>query len=445
MANPNSSPLPSSQSIVHTKPTTLPFSPSSPSKTSPISRFQLPPSPIRPLTFGGAIQTRPHNRSESIVSRSHRSIAESADLATSSSTHAGGILPSSSFFHPSKPAARPDSALSVNSSQEQSDVLRVVPEDAQGGDAEDEKLNRQMSTSTRLGKRGKQSREPLLPIGGSVTRSTPATTPTRPSFSMTPSRPSFNLSPSRPSFGAPSLQQSVHATSPTHGRDSIDKFRKHMSVDSVTRSVLAPRESFSLAESPTTDGRMTFEMGPPADEGRSSPTPSTVDGLLGLGHASPAASLYERKRNPSPGFTTSAPVSRLQHHSFNPNRPDGPDLSAVPMSDEKGRPIRQYTLHPSRNRFLFRGRLLTGGDSPWAFIASLIVMFGITGVYFGTTCVWWWQYESPAVAAVGAYVTLLTISSMLATVSVDHFFAGVVTKKTTGIHRPWDITPGPRS
>ena len=79
--------------------------------------------------------------------------------------------------------------------------------------------------------------------------------------------------------------------------------------------------------------------------------------------------------------------------------------------------MRKYQLHPSRNRFFLGGRILTGGDSPWAFIASLILVLVVSGLYFGTTCVWWWQNESPAVAALGAYMCLLTISSMFATVS----------------------------
>ena len=49
--------------------------------------------------------------------------------------------------------------------------------------------------------------------------------------------------------------------------------------------------------------------------------------------------------------------------------------------------------------------------------AALVLVLTMTGVYFGTTCVWWWHNESPAVAAVGEYMCLLTISSMFATVS----------------------------
>jgi len=81
--------------------------------------------------------------------------------------------------------------------------------------------------------------------------------------------------------------------------------------------------------------------------------------------------------------------------------------------------VRNYELHPSRNRFFLGGRCLTGGDSPWAFMGSFSVVFGITGVWFGTTCVYWWRHKSPAVAIVGAYMCLLTISCMLATAFRD--------------------------
>lgn len=123
-----------------------------------------------------------------------------------------------------------------------------------------------------------------------------------------------------------------------------------------------------------------------------------------------------------------------------------PPLAETPRFDEKGRTLRNYQLHPSRNRFFLRGRILTGGDSPWAFVASLTVVLGITGVWFSTTCVWWWQNESPAVAAVGAYMCLLTISSMLATVREMGFTrpAPVLTV-WIGFPGSWDPAAEPRS
>ena len=63
--------------------------------------------------------------------------------------------------------------------------------------------------------------------------------------------------------------------------------------------------------------------------------------------------------------------------------------------------------------------MITGGDSPWAFLASLAVVCVISGVWFGDTCVWWWHNKSPVVAAVGAYMCLLTVSTMLATVGIS--------------------------
>jgi palmitoyltransferase ZDHHC9/14/18 len=82
-----------------------------------------------------------------------------------------------------------------------------------------------------------------------------------------------------------------------------------------------------------------------------------------------------------------------------------------------GKLVRNYQRHTSRNRFFFGGRGLTGGDSPWAFFAASVLVLGISGVWFGTTCLWWWLNVSPAVAIVGAYLCLVTISSMLVTVS----------------------------
>jgi palmitoyltransferase ZDHHC9/14/18 len=97
-----------------------------------------------------------------------------------------------------------------------------------------------------------------------------------------------------------------------------------------------------------------------------------------------------------------------------------PPAMTVPVQQKSYGPERNWQVFPSRNTFCLQGRLLTGGDSPWAFLFSLSLVFGIAGVWFGTTCVWWWQKESPAVAAVGIYMCLLTITSMLATVRFDN-------------------------
>ena len=107
-------------------------------------------------------------------------------------------------------------------------------------------------------------------------------------------------------------------------------------------------------------------------------------------------------------------------------------------------PERNWQLVPSQNRFFFNGRLLTGGDSPLAFIFSISVVMGIGGTWFGTTAVWWWRYESPAVAAVGVYMCLLTIASMFHTAMRD---PGIL-PRNLDIDPPYPNTPpvdgGPR-
>ncbi|KZV63448.1 zf-DHHC-domain-containing protein [Peniophora sp. CONT] len=75
-----------------------------------------------------------------------------------------------------------------------------------------------------------------------------------------------------------------------------------------------------------------------------------------------------------------------------------------------GRLVRNYELHPSKNKYAFRGRLLIGGDKPYAFIFTLTILLGLGGTWFATTCRWWWTNLSPALAGVGIYIFLLCIS-----------------------------------
>jgi palmitoyltransferase ZDHHC9/14/18 len=69
-------------------------------------------------------------------------------------------------------------------------------------------------------------------------------------------------------------------------------------------------------------------------------------------------------------------------------------------TEKPGKLARRYELHGSRNGFFFGGRILTGGDSPWAFIACLCVVFGFAGLWFGTTGVWWWREAGRARVAI---------------------------------------------
>ena len=336
-----------------------------------------------------------------------------------STTHAGGIQPTANFFRPLRAfqVKRP----STSDSNDSSNGLAIMAPDpglfqlaplthqrshssenlsgsTHGNTGTDvhvtpeirnldaEELRRQFSAPKRM----KHSREPLLPIGGRplITINTAAS-----ANSPTCSRGLSERSP------ASAIPEKLSPTTPPAGpvrrvRDSFDRvFGRGVSLDSVRRSIA------SAATPP--EGHRTFD-GKAADD----------DPIFSLSHHHKLSS----SATPFHGLNTS--VSQLPiEHSFISTPPEHrPPLYAVPVKSPSGRLARNYETHPSRNKFFGRGRFLTGGDSPLAFICSLGLVLGITGVWFGTTCVWWWMNESPAVAGVGAYLCLITISTMLTTV-----------------------------
>ncbi|KAJ7125462.1 DHHC palmitoyltransferase-domain-containing protein [Mycena crocata] len=300
-----------------------------------------------------------------------------------SSTHAGGIQPSASFFRPSRPNQqyRPPSVESVADQPTDGDVYNLSSLTKQisnsseepsgsigGGTAEDEYVKQ----------RPKPSREPLLPLGSRPSLA-------RPTLPRERSGSSSNgpLSPSRSATGR-LVRTSL---------ERVFSLRRGMSFESIRKSPGA-REG-----RPTFDGKHDEEHGMFDIPGSAYKTSTAPGDFLSEVNHTPSAS-------PEPSFA--APVER------------DPPLAAMPVHDSVTHAaLRNHELHPSRNRFFLKGRLLTGGDSPWAFISSFLLLLTIASVWFGTTCVWWWHNESPAVSIVGAYLALITISSMLATATRD--------------------------
>ncbi|KAI0672945.1 DHHC palmitoyltransferase-domain-containing protein [Trametes maxima] len=353
------------------------------------SRFPHNPSyPVTELPFGPSasvpiLQPRPHP----------------------GTTHVGGILPSASFFHPSRPnypppsptppLPRPSTAGSVSSvGGSAADVVRLAAlggrdrisegTDSLDHSAEDLKSST-LAPSLRTASM-KYSREPLLPISSGPSAKAAA-------------RPTVQTQT------GPYERSDTNVSAGGRMRDSFEKlFKRRFSFEGSRRSPTSP-----------------INPGPSGAFGPIQPrsaeiSPVTFELNVGGADRSPTSPGH-RKHSLSPlqGSSTS-----LNHASFIATPPahmDPPLCATLVLKD--GKPLRNYQLHPSQNRFFLGGRILTGGDSPWAFIASLTVVLSITGIWFGTTCVWWWLNESPAVAAVGAYMCLLTISSMFATAFRD--------------------------
>ncbi|KAL6305295.1 DHHC palmitoyltransferase-domain-containing protein [Sparassis latifolia] len=432
MATPHSLPSASHRTVTH-----LPFSPnptSNPPLRIPIqsrphsgsTSGNVPPSQKSPTRPKSVVSSRSHPSQNPITAADPLPMPVSASIPlfhprpvhSSSTTHAGGILPSASFFHPSRPSypppsppparpSRPSSAGSVMSTEAPTfDVLRLAPlsehqiresdaTDSIGHSTEEFKDQEHTLDASARSASVKPSREALLPIGPS--RTSRARRPTV----VTQSGP-YGLSETNVSAGG-------------RMRDSFEKlFKRGFSFDgshkspatsptsAITSNGLAHTRLTSRSIepspiSPTAVARMTFEL----NVARSTISPRVQ---------------HKHSLSPTQASTSSLNMSFVSH----PPPDMKVSLSMVPVVNRgTGKPVRNYQLHQSRNRFFLGGRLLTGGDSPRAFVASLIVVLGIAGVWFSTTCVWWWHHKSPAVAAVGVYMCLLTISSMLATAFRD--------------------------
>ncbi|KAH9048147.1 DHHC palmitoyltransferase-domain-containing protein [Lactarius hengduanensis] len=412
----------------------LPFSPSTP--TVPVSQrpSQLPSSlssvglstKFESVTTPRSSSAARHARSGSAVSTASRprpTLTNHGDPSSPtrrtftgsisvplSVTHAPGILPPSPFFHPSRPilpplsgsdtTSRPSSVASSNAHSPSHETpnsaypLQPLAQDVQydsdgfsdsypiSGDRTSRNSMQDALPPQQPARKQKHSREPLLPLGGPIHSR---------SGSLATHR-------SRPSLARNVVERNAtSASAAARMRDGFDRFRKGLSLESVRKSLSG---SGSARESPVLGN-------PPSSASHGPPTP------------------FETKENSDEEYRASgvAPLD-LRHQSaifipYPPAKSEYPP-SSVPVKHEKSaRYVRNHERISSSNRWFLQGHLLMGGDKPWAFIGSLGLLFAISGVWFGTTCVWWWHNKSPAVAVVGAYMCLLTISLMLSTAFKD--------------------------
>lgn len=360
------------------------------------------------------------------------------------STHAGGIQPPASFFRPSKPnPSRSLSPLSTSQhsrspiheqhGEEQVIVLSANPDGVQNDTGSQLSLDDEPSSlspaPTNTGRTAGTSRSGSLDMYGSQgahhqegvepRRSTATNhySPNVPSIVTTPAART-SLSQSRPKSPTSHSSSGVSATAAGKKvRTSLDALFNLRRGDSHS-TVVSQQQMRVKQSSPFGHGhaqpRRSFG-------GTTEEEDFDEERSIGLGS-------YPIRKYPPPSPsvspTHSRPHSGDPHSLFNPVRPPAhPPLAAVPMTDPKAplKKLMNYRLHPSRNRFFLNGRILTGGDAPWAFVGCLLIVLGITGSWFGTTCVWWWREHGSsagkAVSIVGAYACLLVISNMLVTVS----------------------------
>ncbi|KIK57625.1 hypothetical protein GYMLUDRAFT_246626 [Collybiopsis luxurians FD-317 M1] len=331
-----------------------------------------------------------------------------------SSTHAGGVQPSASFFRPSRPRYSPPSESPSSSHMPHSEDREVfqLSDLNRNSDGTEDNSELGHGTSSGLGvpeqdsfKGPKQSRDPLLPIG---------------------ENPRAGISIGREHSDSTHTTRPQHSRRPSRLRTSLDlvfNIRRGLSIDS--------QKSHTAASA----------------SGRHKPEPSaSSDGFGSIGFSG-----KRRLHDEEQGYSSTHFASLRRHHSASshisfastrnrvraPSFPAGykpprlkvaPTLSekqypfAVPIFTPRGQVVRRWRLHPSRNRFFLDGRILTGGDSPWAFIVTFSVLCAISGLWFGTTCQWWWFQKGvggKVMVCIGGYLALIALSSMMKTAFTD--------------------------
>jgi palmitoyltransferase ZDHHC9/14/18 len=70
---------------------------------------------------------------------------------------------------------------------------------------------------------------------------------------------------------------------------------------------------------------------------------------------------------------------------------------------------RYETFDNPLTSWYFGGRVMVGGDKPWSVMVTLVLLFGITGVWLGTSGVWYWRYGDQYGLARGAGIGIVIV------------------------------------
>jgi palmitoyltransferase ZDHHC9/14/18 len=357
-------------------------------------------------------------------------------------THIGGIYPTPGFIKPRPPVvhpAQPAPSTTQNVAPNSGEVLELNP------------LERRRSQDS-MGSLAGSNQASTHPLTASSNNNPSGSTRRAgPRSFLSPLLPISTQPRNRKPTGTTGILPVSSAPPKTEIRASLDKLFRRTSSDTKHPSPISPsrensssRFGFGLGRGARAPSPIDLEIGP---MGRSSvPTSPTTPVSPGLpkttGHPPDTNRIINkgfRVQPASPSFTDLTNPHTDHSHTFisHPALADPSGLfpratiplnrsasSQPPSQLEKGtRKLaikKNYHDYPSHNIFICGGKLVTGGgDSPFPFIATSILVLGLTGVWFGTTAVFWWHHSPGGIAitVIGAYLALLTITNMFVTVS----------------------------
>jgi palmitoyltransferase ZDHHC9/14/18 len=337
--------------------------------------------------------------------------------SSTSKTHIGGIQPAPGFFRPHKPRVAQQQSTQTKSNS--GEMLELGPlggrrsqESADSFDGSHQKTTYGLS--------------PLPTVNDASTRN----------HSQPAGRSLLPLLPIGSRSRKPTIS-SVTSSSPQKSdlRGSFDKIFRRTSSDNKRSSPNSRRNSSSFfgRRPPSPIDLEIGRVRTSQSSVRSSPTSlNTPTGInarqTDIPLNSVPAKTFETRRL-SIAFSDNSNHHTDHSHAFiphpvltEPNALFPKTTTTVTGSKLKSKKVKKnHHNYPSKNIFLFGGRIITGGgDSPLPFIATAVLVLGLTGVWFGTTAVFWWRHSAGGIAItiIGAYLSLLTITNMFATVSV---------------------------
>ena len=146
------------------------------------------------------------------------------------------------------------------------------------------------------------------------------------------------------------------------------------------------------------------------------PLPVTASSTTRHGNGGPKASFDSSVQQQHTSTRTTRRNTTNTTSTFDPHPPHKtPPLSAIPLLHPSGKPIRKHESHPSHNRFFLGGRILTGGDTPYAFLITVLLALFLSSLWFGTTGVWWWRNEGSGgkvLVAMAIYLSGITLTCL---------------------------------
>ena len=156
------------------------------------------------------------------------------------------------------------------------------------------------------------------------------------------------------------------------------------------------------------------------------PEPISLDAMIASGPSQDGMmqpSYTQQSLQPSIADVATPPQLRRDLSSDNlvHTRPSEATLASPRPAQSRNR--RYKKLDNDQMMWLFGGRAMTGGDNPWSFLLTVVILLGLSGVWLGTTGVWLWQNGAEyglasgggiAVVIVFVYLFGLVVSSLLA-------------------------------